>query len=202
MSFRGSGGRYATTLTNSEPDVLANRRAANWTNRELVGRALWELFGAPLFALTPRVLWGVRNVLLRLYGARIGRHVHIHPTVRIAIPWNLTICEEVGVGDRVILYSLGTITIGERATVSQQAHLCAGSHDHRDPKLPLTKLAIVIGPGAWVCADAFVGPGVHIGALAVVGARAVAVRNVPANAIVAGNPARQVGTRDLRSSKP
>ncbi len=180
-------------------DIEANRRARKWSRGGLAGRALWELVGAPVFALTPRVLWGLRNALLRAFGARIGHRVHIHPSVRIAVPWTLTIGDEVGIGDRVQLYSLGPIAIGDRATVSQNAHLCAGSHDHRDPTLPLTKPPITIGPEAWVCADAFIGPGVVIGPLAVVAARAVVVHDVPASAIVAGNPARQVGARHLRA---
>jgi putative colanic acid biosynthesis acetyltransferase WcaF len=101
------------------------------------------------------------------------------------------------VGDRAILYSLGEIAIHRGATVSQYAHLCAGSHDYRDPLLPLTKPPIVIGAGAWICADAFIGPGVVVGEMAVVGARAVAMRHVPAHAVVVGNPAEQVSTRLL-----
>jgi putative colanic acid biosynthesis acetyltransferase WcaF len=180
-------------------DIDANRRAKKWTQRELIGRTFWESLGGPLFRMVPRPLWGVRVVLLRSFGARIGRRVHIHPTVRIAVPWNLTIGNDVGIGDRAQLYSLGNITIGDRATISQNAHLCAGSHDHRDPTLPLLKPSITIGFGAWICADAFVGPGVTVETLAVVAARAVAVRDVAANAIVAGNPARQVSVRELRA---
>ncbi len=181
-------------------DVAANRRARKWSPVELVGRGLWESVGAPLFALTPRVLWGARNALLRAFGARIGQRVHIYPTVRIAVPWTVAIGDEVGIGDRAQLYSLGPIAIGDRATVSQNAHLCAGSHDHRDPTLPLTKPAITIGADVWVCADAFIGPGVAVGSLAVVAARAVVVGDVPARAIVAGNPARQVAIREVRAT--
>ena len=98
-------------------------------------------------------------------------------------------------GDRAHLYALGPIRIGDRVTVSQGAHLCAGSHDFRDPTMALTRPPIRIDDDVWVCADAFVGPGVEIGRGAVVGARAVVVRSVAAGTIVAGNPARQVGRR-------
>lgn len=176
-------------------DIAANRRARKWTRSELIGRALWVTVGAPLFRCIPRPIWGGRRSLLRLFGAKIGRKVHIYPTVRIAVPWTLIIAEEAAIGDKARLYSLGTITIGARATISQNAHLCAGSHDFRKPEMPLTKPPIVIGEGAWICADAFVGPGVTVGAQAVVGARAVVMRDVAPGAIMAGNPARQVGTR-------
>jgi putative colanic acid biosynthesis acetyltransferase WcaF len=117
--------------------------------------------------------------------------------VRIAIPWNLEVGESAALGDRAIIYNLGKIVIGPMATISQGAHLCAGTHDFRRADLPLVKATIGVGTGAWVCADAFVGPGVVIGNLAVVGARAVAVKDVAANEIVAGNPARCIGTREL-----
>ncbi|MBL8564833.1 MAG: hypothetical protein JNM89_03870 [Hyphomicrobiaceae bacterium] len=65
--------------------------------------------------------------------------------------------------------------------------------------MPLTKRPIHVGDEAWICADAFVGPGVTIGARAIVGARAVAMRDVADDAIVVGNPARviKVRTRSL-----
>jgi putative colanic acid biosynthesis acetyltransferase WcaF len=140
-------------------------------------------------------LWGWRRALLRLFGARIGREVHIYPSVRIAIPWNLAIGDQSAVGDRAILYALGPITLGKRVTVSQGAHLCAGTHDYRDPAMPLRKPPIVIGREAWICADAFVGPGVHIGVRAIVGARCVVMKNVAPDAIMIGNPARLLRPR-------
>jgi putative colanic acid biosynthesis acetyltransferase WcaF len=96
-----------------------------------------------------------------------------------------------------MIYNLGPITIGEQVTVSQQAHLCAGTHDHTDPAMPLLKPPITIEDQAWICADAFVGPHVTVGEGAVVGARAVAVKDVPEWTIVGGNPARKIGQRKL-----
>lgn len=178
-------------------DIARNRRAQKWSHGELLGRALWEYGGALLFSLVPRPFWGVRRALLRAFGATIGQEVHIHPSVRIAVPWNLTADDYVAIGDRAIIYNLGAISLGKAVTVSQGAHLCAGTHDFRSIGLPLVKAPIVIGPGAWVCADAFVGPGVCVGALAVVGARAVATKDVEDARIVAGNPAQVIGIRTL-----
>ena len=55
------------------------------------------------------------------------------------MPWNLEICAQAAVGDSAILYTLGPISIGPRATVSQFARICAGSHDiARLDRAPLT----------------------------------------------------------------
>ncbi|MDB5569435.1 MAG: hypothetical protein JWN93_618, partial [Hyphomicrobiales bacterium] len=120
----------------------------------------------------------------------------IYPSVRIMIPWNLDIGDYALVGPCVTLYALGPIAIGAQACVSQNAHLCAGTHDYRDPLMPLVKAPIEIGPSAWICADAFIGPGVRVGARAIVGARAVAMKDVPEGMIVAGNPAVALRPRD------
>jgi putative colanic acid biosynthesis acetyltransferase WcaF len=95
----------------------------------------------------------------------------------------------------VICYAVGKVTLEQDAIVSQGAHLCAATHDHRDPDFPLMAGDITIGTRAWVCADAFVGPDIVIGRRAVVAARAVIIRDVEDGVVVAGNPGRIVGTR-------
>jgi putative colanic acid biosynthesis acetyltransferase WcaF len=56
----------------------------------------------------------------------------------------------------------------------------------------LLRTGLRIGANVWVAADAFVGPGVNIGDNVVVGARSVVLRDVEANTLVAGNPAKPV----------
>jgi len=136
-------------------------------------------------------------LVLRLFGAHVGRHVHVYPTTRVYFPWNLSIGDWSAIGEDALIYNLGPVTIGTRVTLSHRSHLCAGTHDFRDPAMPLLKPPIAVCDQAWVCADAFVGPGVTVGEGAVVGARGVVVKDVPAWSIVAGNPARSIGTREL-----
>jgi putative colanic acid biosynthesis acetyltransferase WcaF len=171
-------------------DISQNRRAQKWTTRELIGRVAWAAIRKPLFAWTPRPFWGWRRTILRLFGARIGRDVRVFPSVRIAIPWNVSIGDFSAVGNSAILYALGPITIGDQVTISQYAHLCAGTHDFDDPSMTLMKPPISVESEAWICADAFIGPGVTIGERSIVAARAVVVKDVASNTIVGGNPAR------------
>ena len=126
----------------------------------------------------------------------MGNNVHIDPSAKIFIPWNLKIGDWSSVGFEALLYNLGPLTIGEKVTISQRAHLCGGSHDYRSPAMDLIKAPITVEDGVWVCADAFIGPGVKVGRSAVVGARAVVVKDVADGVVVAGNPAVQVGKRD------
>jgi len=175
-------------------DTAANRRQAKYTLAELSRRVLWGL-AKPLFRFSPRVLFAWRNLLLRSFGARVGQHVHIYNTANVYFPWNLEIGDWSAIGEHALIYNLGPVAVGAHVTISQRAHLCAGTHDHTDPALPLVKSPIVIDSDAWICADAFIGPGVNIGAGAVVGARAVVVKNVEPWVVVAGNPARPVSKR-------
>jgi putative colanic acid biosynthesis acetyltransferase WcaF len=170
-------------------DVSQNRQTVKWTPGEKVGRVLWAM-ASPSFRWSPRIFWGWRRMLLRLFGAKIGKHVHVYPSARITMPWHVSVGDFAAIGDRAILYALGPITIGARSVVSQYAHLCAGSHDWRDPAMPLLKQPIEIGADVWICADAFVGPGVKIGDHAVIGARAVVMKDVAANVVGHGNPFR------------
>jgi len=175
-------------------DIEGNRRIANYTPAERRARLAWAL-GERIFRAIPRPFFQTRAALLRLFGAKVGAQCQIYPTVRIFLPSQLEIGDWSAVGDGVNLYNLASIRIGQRVTISQGAHLCAGTHDFRDPPMPLVRATIVIGDEAWLCADCFIGPHVTVGARAVIGARAVAMRDVDAGAVMAGNPARQVSQR-------
>lgn len=177
--------------------IERNRAQQTWSRREQVGRILWAV-AWPLFRCSPRPCWGWRRMLLRGFGARVGRQVHIHPSARIFIPWQLEIGDWSSIGFDALIYNLGPLRIGKRVTVSQRTHLCGGTHDYRDPTLPLIKAPITLGDDVWVCADAFVGPGVTVGTRAVVAARAVVVRDVAENVVVGGHPAMTLHDRPVR----
>ena len=158
-------------------------------------RAVWTLAWGVLASWTPPFFNPWRRVLLRLFGAKIAGTARIHASARIWYPANLEMEDQSCLGPRVECYTMAKITLGPYALASQGAHLCAGTHDYRKAALPLLKAPIAIGQGAWVCADAFVGPGVHIGEYAIVAARAVVSKAVEPWTIVAGNPARAIAAR-------
>ncbi len=124
--------------------------------------------------------------------------MNTYASTEVYFPWNLTVGEWSALGEDVLIYNLGPITIGEKVTISHRAHLCAGTHDYTRPDMPLLKPPIVVGDQAWVCAEAFVGPGVSIGEGAVIGARAVVVKDVAPWTVVAGNPAREIKKRETK----
>jgi putative colanic acid biosynthesis acetyltransferase WcaF len=113
----------------------------------------------------------------------------------VEIPWNLQVGAGTIIGDEVILYCLGLVTIGARVTISQYSHLCAGTHDFTRRDFPLLRVPIEIGDEVWIATDVFVGPGVKIGPGAVVGARSSVFQDLPAWQICVGTPARAIKER-------
>jgi putative colanic acid biosynthesis acetyltransferase WcaF len=165
--------------------------------RNKVGRVVWGLAWTLLFRPTPRILFAWRRQLLRLFGAQIGRNARISSTVRIWAPWNLTVGDEASIAHAVDCYCVATLRIGNQATVSQEAFLCGATHSVTDPHMGLVPGTITIEDQTWVCARAFISPGVTVQTGAVVGACAVVTKDVPAWTIVVGNPARYLKHRVL-----
>ena len=168
--------------------------------RDYVRRALWGLVQATLFRFSFRYPRGWRRMLLRMFGAKIAPTANIRPSVKIFHPWLLSVGEWTALGDGVVVYNLGPIEIGDHSVVSQEAYLCAGTHDYTQPHLPLLRPPIKIGSGVWVCAQAFVGPGVTIGDNSIIGARAVVTKDIPPNVIAAGNPCHVIKPRPMGDS--
>lgn len=164
---------------------------------EYLRKFLWEWVQRTFIRFSFRRAEGWRRFWLRRFGARISDTCKIKPTTIIRHPWLLTMGEYSVLAEDVEVYNLGPVEIGDHSVVSHQAYLCAGTHDYTRPDLPLLRPPIRIGSGVWVCAKAFIGPGVSVGDNAIVGACAVVTRDVPEGVIVQGNPASVVKRRPV-----
>jgi putative colanic acid biosynthesis acetyltransferase WcaF len=185
----------AASKSDPSDNTLRARRTSPYGTREKIARVLWGLVQATAFRMSFHNWYGLRRAMLRAFGARLDATANIRRTVTIECPWHLSMGAESSIGDRAVLYCLGPVSIGARVTVSQGAHLCAGTHDHRRATMPLVRSPITIGDEAWIAADAFVGPGVTVGEGAILGARGVAMRDLAPWTIHAGNPAVAVRER-------
>ena len=160
-------------------------------------RSIWGVVQRTLYRMSPTPLHAWRRFLLRSFGARIDGTALPYPNARIWAPWNLTMERWSCLADDSDCYTVAPIMLEQYAIVSQYAHLCSATHDFRSPAFELMARPIRIGEYAWVAAGAFVGPGVTVGDGAVVGARACVVKDVKPWTVVAGNPAREIGTREM-----
>ncbi|MEJ5961894.1 WcaF family extracellular polysaccharide biosynthesis acetyltransferase [Pedobacter immunditicola] len=160
-------------------------------------RVLWGLVSALLFHPSPKPLHHWRAFLLRIFGAKVGKNVHVYPGTKIWAPWNLVLLDECGIAKGAILYSQGKIFIGYRAVISQGAHLVTGTHDYTKTGFPLITMPIHIGDHAWIAAEAFIHPGVTIGDGCVIGARSVVTKDMPPWQVCAGHPCKPIKNRVL-----
>lgn len=176
--------------------VDLSKSKTHWPVSILIRRVLWSGLLEHLVRWWPKPMSFVRVWALRAMGARIGAHCLIMPGVKVLMPWHLTLEDHVAIGRNVDLYNFSPITVRRMSVVSQDTTLCTGSHDFRQPHMPLTHAPIVIGSECWVAAQTFVCPGVEIADGVVVGARSLVTRSLTEGwSVYAGHPARRVGPR-------
>lgn len=181
----------------TEPAYLGMGCTSPYSRSETMRRWRWLVVEKTLFRWSPRPCHAWRAWLLRLFGAQIPdlRAVVVFPTVTIHFPWKLHLARRAMLGPWVRIYNLAPIRLGRGANLSQFTHLCAGTHDYLRWDMPLVVAPILIGDNAWLGADVFVGPGVTIGELCVVGARSVVVRDLPPRKVCVGHPCRPIKDR-------
>lgn len=161
----------------------------------MVKRTLWYFTNA-LFFLNPCFPFrSPKPFLLRLFGARVGRGVVIHPGVNIKFPWKLSIGDHSWIGQRAWLDNLDTLTIGNNVVISQGALIIQGSHDYKKVDYPTYSRPVVLEDGSWVGAGAIVTLGVTLKSHAVLAVGSVATKDLEAYTVYQGNPAVAVRER-------
>jgi putative colanic acid biosynthesis acetyltransferase WcaF len=160
-----------------------------YTRKEIALRILWGIVCPIFFYSSPRLFYKWRNFVLSAFGAKLGKNVKIYPSTKISHPWLLEIGNDTLVSWNVTIYNLGRVTLGSKTIISQNVHLCAGTHDYNSGSFALQRCQITIGNNVWIAADAFIGPNVIVCDQAIVAARAVVIKNVTRLTMVGGNPA-------------
>ncbi len=165
----------------------------------LLKRSAWFFLGQPLL----RCAWipssSLRVHLLRAFGARIGKGVVIKPAVDVKYPWHLVVGDHCWIGERAWIDNLTTVRLGAHVCISQGAYLCTGNHDWSDPAFGLMIAPIELADGSWAGAQCLLTPGTHLGKGSVAAAGSVIVGSVPDFEIYAGNPAKFVKRRVIKT---
>lgn len=157
------------------------------SNRAL--RFLWSLTWLLLASWTPGFFRGWRRFLLCLFGAKLHSTSDVRGSAKVWFPANLEMGPYSSLGPGVVCYCQDKIKLGSYVVVSQRSHLCSGTHDIYHPDFLLRTSPIEISDHAWICSEAFVGPGVSVGEGAVLAARGVAFNDLAGWSVYAGNPA-------------
>lgn len=178
------------------------------SQRERMLAGDWYVTDDELEALTHRAqrladqyaeLWktdptGAREVLADLLGS-LGEHTVIRPPLYVDYGVHLQVGSRTFVNFGLVALDVAGITIGDDVQIGPNVQLLTPTHPV-DPEPRRNKLEaaepISIGNNVWLGGGAVVCPGVTIGENTVVGAGAVVTKDLPANVLAVGNPARVI----------
>jgi putative colanic acid biosynthesis acetyltransferase WcaF len=156
---------------------------------------IWYLVKVVFFLSALPYPNGLKCMLLRLFGAKIGSGVIVKPRVNIHFPWKLVVGNDVWIGEEAFLLNFEPLTVGNNVCISQRSFLCGGNHDFRSPEMPYRNGPITLMDGAWIGASVFVSPGVTVGTDSVITAGSVVTGNITPGGIFKGNPAVYIKQR-------
>jgi len=145
----------------------------------------------------------IRALLGRLTGRPVDDSVTVFPPFHSEFGKNMHLGKSVFINLGCRLQDTGGITIGDGTLIGHGSTLTTLNHAI-DParRADMTPSPIIIGRNVWLGAGVTVVPGVTIGNGAIVGAGSVVTKDVPADTVVAGVPARTIRTTgyDTRAS--
>ena len=135
----------------------------------------------------------IRRLLSRITGSEIDESVAVFTPLYINYGKNTKIGKKVFINFDCVFLDLGGITIEDGVLIAPKVSLLSEGH----PVSPDERQSLVPGPihiskNAWIGAGATILPGVTVGENAVVAAGAVVSKDVPANTVVGGIPAKQI----------
>lgn len=142
----------------------------------------------------------IRNIIYKyILRMNMGRNVAIYSGAEIRDPQKITIGNGSIIGDNAILDGRNGITIGANVNFSSNVSIWSEQHDHRDPLFRCAtqkKEKVIINDRVWVGPNSIILHSVTVGEGAVIAANSVVTKNVDPFTIVAGVPAKVIGTRN------
>ena len=162
--------------------------------------ALWYAVSIVFFRTTIPYPSQLKVIMLRMFGAKIGRGVIIKPSVIIKYPWKLSIGNHSWIGEQVWIDNLDQVTIGNHCCISQGAMLLCGNHDYTKGTFDLVINSIILDDGVWVGARGLIGPGVHLKKNSVISAATIQTKSTEMNCVYKGNPALLHSDRVMQDS--
>lgn len=157
--------------------------------REQLGERLYNLIITHVPSHWVRLTW------LRLFGATIGRRTSIMMRTRVHGLKQLTIGAHCSIGFRCLLDARGELTIDDDVVLASDVQMIAGHHIVNSDDFGRYLSPIHVAHHVWIASRSVVLAGVDIGPGAVVGACSMVRDDVAPMAVVAGVPAKQLGTR-------
>ena len=137
----------------------------------------------------------LKVILLRVFGAKIGRGVIVKPGVNIKYPWKLEIGNYVWIGEDVWIDNLDDVVNGNNVCISQGVMLLSGNHNYKKSTFDLIIGKIKLKDGVWIGAKSIVTQNVVCDNHSVLTVNSVASSNLDSYSVYSGNPAKKVRNR-------
>jgi putative colanic acid biosynthesis acetyltransferase WcaF len=177
-------------------DLFSNPEFSRGASRQK--EVCWMILSGTLVeSWLPGSWW--RRILLRAFGASVGKGVSVKPGVRIKFPWRLKLGDYAWLGESVWIDNLSEVTIDSHTCLSQGAYLCTGSHDWTDRKFKLITKPIIVEHGCWIGANVSIAPGAILGTGSVITMGSVASGKLKPWTVYAGVPAKAIRQRNINS---
>lgn len=144
----------------------------------------------------------IRRRIYRKYFGNIGKNLRIRQDVRIRNIQDIFIGDNCEIGESVILQGAGGIEMGNHVILGPHTKIWSANHRFDDVLRPVSEQwyefkKVKIGDNVWTGANVFIMPGADIGEGVIISAGSiVGGKTIPPYKIVAGNPARVIGTRE------
>lgn len=186
-------------MSNKVDLSLYNNRWYNPGKNAMV-RVLWYVVNATLFKSYLLPISSLKVIILKLFGAKMGKNITIKPCVNIKYPWFLTVGNHVWIGEEVWIDNLTRVIIGDNCCLSQGVMLLTGNHNYKKTAFDLMVKPIILEEGVWLGAKSTVCPGVICYSHSVLTVNSVAASNLSPYQIYQGNPAQPIKNRLIEES--
>ncbi len=137
----------------------------------------------------------IKILVLKLFGAKIGRNLTIKPKVNIKYPWFLDIGNNVWIGETAWIDNFVQVTIEDNVCISQGATLLTGNHNYKKSNFEMIIGEIYLEKGVWIGAKSVVCGGVRCKSHAVLAVNSVTSKDLNPFTIYQGNPALAIRER-------
>ena len=155
---------------------------------------LWRQFDATPMADNVEFGLAFRRMLADHLFANCGDDCRFFKGITMSYGHNISVGDNVVVHDDVHLDDRGQLSIGDRVSISDDAHIYSHDHDVVD-QTAVTNYHTIIEDDVRITYDSMVRAGVRVGQNAILAAKSVAQRDIPAHHIAAGTPAKSVGIK-------
>lgn len=142
----------------------------------------------------------LRPLFDEMLETKIHEGTYIIPPVQIDFGKQMTIGKNVFINHSVTCMSAGGITIEDNVQIGPEVTMVTTNHDFND-RYTLCCKGICIKKNVWIGARAVIMPGITISENAVIAGGAVVTKDVEANTIVGGNPAKVIKRLDTTLAK-